>query len=187
MAKNFEQKGETLSVAESTLQHLDPGDGLVDSGQPVTFGAQEAAITDNTTAIPAGGSGAAAGAWDTAGNRDTAITEMNAIRVDLNSVLAALRAVGIIGANGRLSGVAQIDAKASTDIISVHRKGVYRLSVTGKDAAGNAAVAVGDAIFLDIASSEVNKDSLNGILIGHALATVSSGATTTIPVLLKDS
>ena len=40
-------------------------------------------------AIPAGGTGAAAGGWDTAPNRDTAITAMNA-------VLAALRTGGFI-------------------------------------------------------------------------------------------
>lgn len=37
-------------------------------------------------AIPAGGTGAAAGGWDTAGNRDLAITAMNAIRTDLDNV-----------------------------------------------------------------------------------------------------
>lgn len=35
------------------------------------------------TASPAGGTGAAAGGWDTAGNRDTAITLINAMRTCL--------------------------------------------------------------------------------------------------------
>jgi len=174
MAKNFEQKGDLLAVVESTLQHLDPGDGLVDSGQPVTFGAQDADIADIT---------------DTAGGTYTAAeqTMLNNLKAAVNSVLSALRDIGAIGANGRLSGVAQIDAKASTDTISVHRRGAYRLSVTGADDVGNVAVAIGDAIYLDIASVQVNKDSVNGVLIGYALAIVTSGATTTIPVLLKDA
>lgn len=39
--------------------------------------------------VPAGGTGAAAGGWDTAGNRNAAITSINA-------VIAQLRAIGII-------------------------------------------------------------------------------------------
>jgi len=39
--------------------------------------------------VPAGGTGAAAGAWDTSGNRDTAITNINAL-------MAALRQKGVI-------------------------------------------------------------------------------------------
>lgn len=39
--------------------------------------------------VPAGGTGAAAGGWDTAGNRDLAITR-------INSVFAVLRSMGVI-------------------------------------------------------------------------------------------
>ncbi len=39
--------------------------------------------------VPAGGTGAAAGGWDTANNRNAAITSMN-------QVIAVLRAMGII-------------------------------------------------------------------------------------------
>lgn len=46
--------------------------------------------------IPAGGTGAAAGAWDTSGNRDTAITTINEMRTQLNALLTALRAKGLI-------------------------------------------------------------------------------------------
>lgn len=71
------------------------------------IGPTGAAVTDSTatnaTAAPAGGTGAAAGGWDTAGNRDTAITSMNATRTlalelqtKLNALLAALRANGTI-------------------------------------------------------------------------------------------
>lgn len=38
--------------------------------------------------VPAGGTGAAAGGWDTAGNRNSAITSMN-------QVIALLRAIGL--------------------------------------------------------------------------------------------
>ena len=62
-------------------------------------------------AVPAGGTGAAAGAWDTAANRDTAITtiseiktSVNAAIVDLadlkqlvNSVVDDLQALGLVG------------------------------------------------------------------------------------------
>lgn len=48
-------------------------------------------------AIPAGGVGAAAGGWDTAGNRDTAITTITEIKAQLNALLTELRARKIIG------------------------------------------------------------------------------------------
>lgn len=46
--------------------------------------------------IPAGGTGAAAGGWDTAGNRDTAITTITEIKTQLNALMTALRNKGII-------------------------------------------------------------------------------------------
>jgi hypothetical protein len=72
------------------------------------LGALTAAAVTGT--IPAGGTGAAAGGWDTSGNRDTAIatigelkTKLNAAIVDLasertklNDLLAKLRTAGII-------------------------------------------------------------------------------------------
>ena len=63
------------------------GDELrVESGGKITAaGTQASAITD----APAGGTGATAGAYDTAGNRDLLIAKVN-------SILAALRNVGII-------------------------------------------------------------------------------------------
>ena len=38
MAQNFIQPGKIIDVLESDLSHVDPGDGLVDSGQPVIVG-----------------------------------------------------------------------------------------------------------------------------------------------------
>ncbi|NJN35966.1 MAG: hypothetical protein HC794_01595 [Nitrospiraceae bacterium] len=46
--------------------------------------------------IPAGGTGAAAGGWDTAGNRNTAITTITEIKTQLNALIVALQAKGLI-------------------------------------------------------------------------------------------
>lgn len=66
-----------------------------------------AARADDATAIPAaapaGGTGAAAGGWDTAVNRDAAITTINGLRTNVtnlqtafNDLLAKLRTAGIL-------------------------------------------------------------------------------------------
>lgn len=47
-------------------------------------------------ATPAGGTGAAAGGWDTAGNRDTTITTITEIKAQLNALLVQLKAAKII-------------------------------------------------------------------------------------------
>ena len=54
--------------------------------------------------FPAGGTGAAAGGWDTASNRDLAITRFNALRAEVidlknlvNSVIDDLQALGLVG------------------------------------------------------------------------------------------
>ncbi|GIK63861.1 MAG: hypothetical protein BroJett018_16550 [Chloroflexota bacterium] len=59
---------------------------------------------------------------------------------------------------------------------------VAELAVTGANAGGNSAVAVGDRLYKD--GTEINKDATNGVSIGYALATVGSGATATIQVLM---
>jgi hypothetical protein len=63
------------------------GHGVTDQGATV------AAVAGS---IPAGGTGTAAGGWDTAGNRDTAITTMTEIKTQLNALLVQLRATGVI-------------------------------------------------------------------------------------------
>lgn len=51
--------------------------------------ATSAAVTQTATVdAPAGGTGAAAGGWDTAGHRDTAIATINALRVDVAAIIA---------------------------------------------------------------------------------------------------
>jgi hypothetical protein len=59
---------------------------------------------DTTLAVPAGGTGTAAGGWDTAANRDAAINRINALRTDylntkqvLNGLIDDLQALGLIG------------------------------------------------------------------------------------------
>jgi hypothetical protein len=51
-----------------------------------------AAITA-TVAAPAGGTGAAAGGWDTAGHRDTAIAAINALEADVANLRASIVAL----------------------------------------------------------------------------------------------
>lgn len=60
---------------------------------------------------------------------------------------------------------------------------VAELSVHGEDASGNAAISIGDPISID-SDGEFNKDTTNGAEWGIALGAVSSGATTTIRVLM---
>lgn len=54
------------------------------------------AITAAAAASPAGGTGTAAGGWDTAANRDAAITLLNNLRQRLLDVEAALKAARIL-------------------------------------------------------------------------------------------
>jgi hypothetical protein len=52
--------------------------------------------TTNAQNAPAGGTGTAGGGWDTAGNRDTAITTINQLRTDLNALIAELKNQGLL-------------------------------------------------------------------------------------------
>ncbi|MFI6296849.1 capsid cement protein [Nonomuraea sp. NPDC050790] len=83
---------------------------------------------------------------------------------------------------GQLPGVALI-AENADGLTTVKFNGVYRLSVKGEGAGGNAAVAVGDILYYEAGQTPpVNKDATNGVRFGYALDAVSSGATTTIRV-----
>lgn len=84
---------------------------------------------------------------------------------------------------GQLPAVALTDPAADgtgADRITVKTNGVYDLAVTGADDLGNAAIAVGDVIYLE--GPTLNVDAVAGVRYGYALATVASGATSTIPV-----
>lgn len=85
---------------------------------------------------------------------------------------------------GSLNGVLLTDAdgddNAWVDFAGDHI--AYDLSVTGADDMGNAAVAVGDVIYND--GGTLNVDAANGVEYGIALEAVTSGATATIGVLV---
>jgi len=87
-----------------TVNHTNLGDGgntpkftqtVTTTGLTVAA-ATSAAVTQTAVAdAPAGGTGAAAGGWDTAGHRDSAITTINQMRADIAAIIAdntALRA-----------------------------------------------------------------------------------------------
>lgn len=86
---------------------------------------------------------------------------------------------------GKLPGVALTDA---TDTVGNSGKctgkfnGVYMFVVEGKDDDGNAAIGLGDIVYIDD-DGKLNVDAVNGVRFGYALAPVASGNTaTTIPV-----
>lgn len=82
---------------------------------------------------------------------------------------------------GQIPGVALIDEDSDGQVV-IAREGVFNLAVVGADGSGNAAVSRGDILYYD--AGEVNKDVTNGVRFGYAMDPVSSGATTTIRVLL---
>lgn len=85
-----------------------------------------------------------------------------------------------------LTGVALVAASATTPYpVTIRRQGVFNLSVKGIDGGGNSAVALYDAIYYVEADTPKLSKKATGTLFGWALGTVTSGSTTTIPVLLK--
>lgn len=83
---------------------------------------------------------------------------------------------------GNIPGVAVGNTDQATNQVVLDTGGIYELSVVGADGSGNAAVAVGDLVYLD--ATVVNADDSNGVRFGYALGAVSSGATTVIQVKL---
>ena len=53
-------------------------------------------LTANPAAAPAGGTGAAAGAWDTSTNRDAAITTINDLRTRVSEIEDLLQDLGLL-------------------------------------------------------------------------------------------
>lgn len=72
---------------------------------------------------------------------------------------------------------------SSTTTATCLLKGVVQVSVKGEDATGNAAINVGDVIYVDT-DGEINVDDTNGTRWGYALEAVSAGATKTIKCLI---
>jgi hypothetical protein len=54
-------------------------------------------LTATVAAAPAGGTGTAAGGWDTAANRDLAIATINNLKTRLDQLETALKALGFLG------------------------------------------------------------------------------------------
>lgn len=87
------------------------GEVRMEVGAKVTAaGTQAATIAAPATVLaanaPAGGTGAAAGAWDTAPDRDTAIALINNLKAavaelqtEMTAVLVALKGVGVIASS----------------------------------------------------------------------------------------
>lgn len=83
-----------------------------------------------------------------------------------------------------LTGVALSSTPASgNQIASVTQNGVFNLSVHGYTVA-NATITAGDILYYDTSDTpKINKNS-SAVRFGYALAGVTSGSTTTIPVKL---
>lgn len=82
---------------------------------------------------------------------------------------------------GTVAGVATKNEDTTADKVVIDTRGVHELAVKGENGSGNAAIAVGGAVYIDT-DGELNGDDTNGTFFGRALAAVSSGATTTIKV-----
>lgn len=76
-------------------QQVDALTGLVLSQQERGF-IRQPAMTAAAAAAPAGGTGTAAGGWDTAANRDAAIATLNNLRTRLNEVEAILKSARLV-------------------------------------------------------------------------------------------
>ncbi len=86
---------------------------------------------------------------------------------------------------GRTAGVLLTDRGSPAtpaDSAVVQMSGVFDLSVEGTNAAGNTAIAIGDAVFWQSGDTPTLSADESGELFGHAMEIVASGATTTIEV-----
>lgn len=97
----MDQGGDRQVVKSGGEIKIEPGGAISNDGTQASAIADVAA--SDPSAAPAGGSGATAGAYDTAGNRDLAIATINDLRTmvleikaDLDAIKAALRGTGIL-------------------------------------------------------------------------------------------
>ena len=100
---------------------------------------------------------------------------------DVVEIASASTSAGDHVVVGDLVGVALTDTDADGNI-QLATKGVFALSVTGADNAGNAAISAGDMIYDD--SGTLNADATDGTKFGKALEDVGSGSTATINVMI---
>ncbi len=90
---------------------------------------------------------------------------------------------------GAFCGVAETAEGAGGNVATettVLTKGVVNVSVKGVNAGGNSAVAVGDKIYYTDGDTPVLNKKTSGAVFGYALATVGSGSTATIAVMLAN-
>jgi predicted RecA/RadA family phage recombinase len=86
---------------------------------------------------------------------------------------------------GDLAGIAVTDRNSDGNAeVKVKGGPVAALSVKGIDASGNVAVAVGDKLYFTAADTPKIDKKATGTPYGHALGAVTSGATSTINVLI---
>lgn len=83
---------------------------------------------------------------------------------------------------GKINVLPITDSDASDTPVACYLNGIFNLSVTGADDMGNAAISIGDYVYLD--TGVLNVDSVNGVKWGIAIDAVSSGATSTIRVMM---
>ena len=89
---------------------------------------------------------------------------------------------------GTIAGVALEDCDAAGNA-PVRVKGVFKLSVTGRDGPKNEAIGVGDKVYYTVPSGGppaiIDATATTGKEFGVALKAIAAGATETIPVALK--
>ena len=103
----------------------------------------------------------------------------NNIALDLGATVSA----GVASQVGSINCVPISDAVSGT-AVACYVKGVITHAVTAVDDMGNAAVSVGDKLYLN--SGVLNVDSVTGgTAFGVALEDVTSGATATIRVKIE--
>lgn len=86
---------------------------------------------------------------------------------------------------GQITGVCISDTDTATGKVVIDRVGVYSLGAAGIDNSGasgadaNVAVAIGDALYINMSDTPALSKRADGVLFGYALAVVASGNTTT--------
>jgi hypothetical protein len=93
MAKHY--KNPTAGAAQEALTAGAAGPVEVEAAALVAL-IPQAAVADVAGTTPAGGTGATAGAYDTAAHRDALIATVAELKTQLNSLLAKLRTAGIV-------------------------------------------------------------------------------------------
>jgi len=106
------------------------------------------------------------------------LVESSMVHVDSSGVADGLVNSGDAVVVGTIVGVAEFDAAATTDLVTIKTVGVFNLNAQGTDNSGNVAVAIGDKLYIDGATGVISKNSTK-TPFGKALGAVASGNTTT--------